>query len=74
MKEAVGDSAAIIFSTSFYQAIFAHKEYDEAFEIACAALKMKKIGCADFTPKLLSHGAGASSPTSEERRDFNAYC
>lgn len=68
MKEAVGDSDAIIFSTSFYQAIFAHKEYDEAFEIACAALKMKKIGCADFTPKLLSHGAGASSPTSEERR------
>lgn len=68
MQDAIEDSAAISFSTSFYRAIFAHIEYAEAFELACASLKVHKIGDDEIKPELLTRGVSAPIPTQEQHR------
>jgi hypothetical protein len=51
MKKAVGDVAAINFSTAFYEALGAGKSYDKCFNFACNAIDLEGIPESD-TPQI----------------------
>jgi hypothetical protein len=51
MNQAVGDEAAIHFSTAFYEALGAGKAYDECFNFACNAIDLEGIPESD-TPQI----------------------
>lgn len=68
MREAIGDSVAIEFSVAFYQAVFAKREYNEAFNIACAAVKMQGNEANNLTPIILVRGKTTPIPTPEQHR------
>lgn len=68
MKEAIGDKIAIEFSVAFYQAIFAKREYSEAFKIACTAVKMQGKEADYLTPVIMSRGQREPMPTPEQHR------
>lgn len=66
MKEAIGDKIAIEFSVAFYQAVFAKREYSEAFKIACAAVNLHGTDC--LTPVMMMRGEKTLMPTPEQHR------
>ena len=51
MNKAVGDVAAINFSTAFYEALGAGKSYDKCFNFACNSIDLEGIPESD-TPKI----------------------
>jgi hypothetical protein len=60
MSRAIGDQAAISFSTSFYQALGYGKDVKTAFELGCVQIDLENLGEQD-TPKLLTLRSNPSS-------------
>lgn len=53
MSKAIGDRAAISFSTAFYQALGYGKDVKTAFDLGCIQIDLQKLGEQDV-PKLLA--------------------
>jgi hypothetical protein len=54
MRHAIGDQAAILFSTGFYQALAAGREVEEAFKFGCVQIQLNsQAGHEHTTPLLL---------------------
>jgi hypothetical protein len=60
MKKAVGDSAAIEFSTAFYDALGAGESIEFAFALGCNAIQLAGVA-EHLTPQLLVRSAPASA-------------
>ncbi|KYC42706.1 hypothetical protein WA1_15305 [Scytonema hofmannii PCC 7110] len=56
MERAITDDAAIKFSTAFYDALGAGRNYDDAFKIGCNNIKMYGIP-ESLTPKIIGDGS-----------------
>jgi len=56
MKEAIGDKAAIEFSTAFYDGLGAGKNIEFSFRLACNAIKWAGLS-EDLIPKLIQYRA-----------------
>ncbi len=78
MNKAIGDSAAIEFSTAFYDALGAGESINFAFDLGCNAIQLAGIP-EHLTPELLTRSshASAQSPTgpaatpSQSQRDWD---
>jgi hypothetical protein len=53
MSKAIGDAAAIHFSTSFYQALAFGSDIQTAFELGCVQIRMEELG-EEHTPQLIA--------------------
>jgi len=66
MKKAIGDPAAIKFAVGFYDALFAERDFDDAFKFGCNAIGLKRIP-EHLTPILKKNDravtVNTSSPT-----------
>ena len=43
MNQAIGDEAAIQFSKGFYAAVFSNRNYQDSFQMDCAAIDLQEI-------------------------------
>ena len=59
MNQAIGDDAAIEFSTAFYDGLGAGKQVDFAYKLACSAIHLKGI-TGHLTPVLVDKSTPAS--------------
>jgi len=53
MSEAIGDQAAIEFSTAFYRALGYERDVKTAFDLGCSQIDLESLGEQD-TPKLIT--------------------
>lgn len=53
MSKAIGDEAAIHFSTSFYQALAFGSDVKTAFELGCVQIQLEELG-EEHTPQLIA--------------------
>lgn len=58
MSDAIGDDAAIIFASHFYQAIAFGKNVQDAFKLGCLQIDMENLE-EGLTPKLICKAKGA---------------
>ncbi|MGI2906810.1 DUF7019 family protein [Tolypothrix sp. VBCCA 56010] len=56
MSQAIGDQAAIIFSTGFYKALGAKRSFGEAYKFGCLEIKLNGIS-EDLTPVFISQSS-----------------
>jgi hypothetical protein len=53
MSNAIGDSSAISFSTSFYQAVGYGRNIKEAYELGCAQVDLENLSGSNI-PQLIA--------------------
>jgi hypothetical protein len=70
MTRAIGDAAAIKFSTGFYDALAAGRSFVEAFHFGCNAISLKGIP-ESLTPTLITH-RGLKPEDHQTHRETNA--
>jgi len=71
--ERIGDKSAIVFAVAFYEALFAGRSYQFAYDYACSAIKLDGDLSA-LKPKFLLREAASNYPLSlhDSIDDFDA--